>query len=104
MADAQRTLSEHASKVLLTSYGVEVAREVLAESPAEAVVAAREIGFPVALKLCGEGIAHKTERNLVCLDLGDAVSVEAAAESLLGRRRSEDVGLLVGQVTASRSD
>ena len=33
--------------------------------------AAAELGFPVALKLCGDGIAHKTERDLVRLGLAD---------------------------------
>ena len=69
---AGRTLSEHASKQLLAGCGVPVAREALAGDPEGAVRAASEIGFPVALKLCGEAIAHKTERDLVRLGLADA--------------------------------
>ena len=41
-------------------------------SPDEAVAAAEQVGYPVVVKLNGAGIAHKTERGLVRLDLADA--------------------------------
>jgi acetyltransferase len=94
------TLSEHASKQLLAGYGVALAREVLVDSAPAAARAAAEIGFPVAVKLCGAGVAHKTERDLVRLSLGDAASVQAAAEDLLARAVPADgaVGLLVAEM------
>ena len=70
MASA-RTLSEHASKALLAEYGVPIAAERLVSSADEARAAAAQIGFPVVVKLCGDAIAHKTERRLVRLGLGD---------------------------------
>ncbi|HVH19398.1 MAG TPA: acetate--CoA ligase family protein [Myxococcota bacterium] len=97
--DSARTLSEHASKRLLAGYGVPVARESLADTPAAAAAAARELGFPVVLKLCGDAIAHKTERSLVRLGLADAGAVEAAARELLALRRPDDgdTSLLVAE-------
>src|SRR5207253_855531 len=64
-ADGERTLSEHASKALLAGYGVPVAREALVADAEAAARAAAEIGFPVVVKLCGDAVAHKTERSLV---------------------------------------
>src|SRR2546422_7632767 len=64
-ADGERTLSEHASKALLAGYGVPVAREALVADAEAAACAAAEIGFPVVVKLCGDTVAHKTERSLV---------------------------------------
>jgi acetyl-CoA synthetase (ADP-forming) len=95
---ATRTLSEADSKSLLASYGVPVAPERLVATADEAVAAAVELGFPVVAKLCGDRIAHKTERGLVRLNLGSADAVGAAAADLLGRATSEDgeVGVLVG--------
>ena len=60
------------------------------ETADAAARAAAEIGFPVVLKLCGDAIAHKTERGLVRLSLGDEGSVRAAGEELLAlaRRRT----------------
>ncbi len=101
-----RTLSEHASKQLLAGYGVAVPRERLARDPAEAMAAAEAIGLPVALKLCGDGLAHKTERDLVRLALADAAAVGRAAEELLARRLpdEQDAALLVAEMVAGRRE
>ncbi len=66
------TLSESVSKQIVSAYGVRVPSERLASDPTSAVRAADEIGYPVVLKLTGDGIAHKTERNLVRLGVADA--------------------------------
>ena len=104
--DGERTLSEHASKALLAGYGVPLAREALAADPEAAAHAAAEIGFPVAVKLCGDAIVHKTERNLVRLGIADAAGVRAAARELLARRRPEDgdVALLVAEMVRGRRE
>jgi len=93
------TLSEHASKTLVAEYGVLLPQERLASHPESALAAAKEIGFPVVMKLCGDAIAHKTERNLVRLGLADEASVAAAAAELLEAARPEDgsVELLVAE-------
>ncbi len=103
---ASRTLSEYQSKQLLRRYGIPICRERLVDEPSAAAAAARELGFPVALKLCGSAIAHKTERDLVRLGLADAVAVEQAAELLWERRRPEDsaVGLLVAEMVVGRRE
>src|SRR5947207_2881771 len=105
-AAGERTLSEDASKALLAGYGVPVAREALAADAAAAALAAAEIGFPVALKLCGDAITHKTERNLVRLALADGGAVRAAAGELLALRRPEDgaVALLVAEMVRGRRE
>jgi acyl-CoA synthetase (NDP forming) len=90
MSSAGRTLSESASKHLLASYGVPLADEREVSDPVAAGRAAAEIGFPVVAKLCGDAIAHKTERGLVRLRLGDREAVEAAAADLLAAATPED--------------
>jgi acetyltransferase len=94
-----RSLSEHASKALLSRYDVPCARERLVATPEEAERAAEELGLPVVAKLCGDGIAHKSERDLVRLGLGSAAAVRDAARDLLARGRPEDgeVGVLVAE-------
>ena len=94
------TLSEHESKQLLAGYGLPLAAERLAADADAAVAAAEAIGLPVVLKLCGDAIAHKTERGLVRVGLSDADSVRAAATELLALARPEDgpVELLVAEM------
>jgi acetate---CoA ligase (ADP-forming) subunit beta len=78
-----RTLSEAESKRRLAAAGVPVLQECVVATADEAAEAAAELGFPVVAKLNGDAIAHKTERGLVRLGLGDAGAVRAAAQSLL---------------------
>jgi acetyltransferase len=91
------TLSEAASKQLLARVGVPVLDERTAADPSAASVTADAIGYPVVVKLCGEAIAHKTERGLVRLALRDAGAVREAAAELLAAARPADgaVELLV---------
>jgi len=91
------TLSEADSKRLLAPHGVVFPPEREVHSAEAAVAAARELGHPVVLKLGGAAIAHKTERGLVRLGLGDDAVVAGAATELLAAARPEDgaVHLLV---------
>jgi len=84
------TLSETESKAVLAPYGIPIAAEILSPDAAGAGAAAEDIGFPVVAKLCGDGIAHKTERGLVRLGLGDRAAVEAAASDLLAAATPDD--------------
>jgi acetate---CoA ligase (ADP-forming) subunit beta len=91
------TLSEAASKELLGAFGVPFPPERVVGSPDAAAAAADTLGYPVVIKLGGEGIAHKTERGLVRLGLGSAEQVRAAAGALLAAATPDDgdVHLLV---------
>ena len=91
------TLSEADSRTLVAEAGVIVSRWATADTADNAAVAAEEMGFPVVVKLCGEAIAHKTERGLVRLSLTSADDVRVAATDLLGAATESDgdVELLV---------
>lgn len=100
------TLSEYESKQLLSQAGVAVPTEHLVRDVNAAVRAADEIGYPAVLKLCGSGIAHKTERDLVRLDLIGEEFVRQAADDLLARRRpdEQDAALLVQPMMQGRRE
>ena len=57
---------------LLEAFGIPTARARLAAGVREAVRAAGEIGYPVALKAVGPTIVHKTELGGIRLGIGDA--------------------------------
>lgn len=102
MTGSTSTLSEPESKALLAAYGVPFAPESRVPDADSAVAAAVDLGHPVVVKLAGDGIAHKTERGLVRLGLGDDGAVHAASTELLGAARPEDgpVELLVAPMLA----
>jgi acetyltransferase len=100
------TLSEAASKALLANHAIPFPREAQAPDAAAALREAQAIGFPVVLKLNGDRIAHKTERDLVRLGLGDADAVQRAAEELLAKATPDDgpVDLLVAEMVSGRRE
>ncbi len=57
----RQPLSEHDSKQALALFGISTTSEALCGSAEEAVRAAERIGYPVALKVASQQIAHKTE-------------------------------------------
>ena len=99
---APRTLSEAESKALLARYGVPLADERVATDASDAAAAAASVGYPVAVKLNGASIAHKTERGLVRLGLPDEAAVRRAADELLAAATTADgeASLLVAPMVA----
>jgi acetate---CoA ligase (ADP-forming) len=78
-----RWLDPSEVRSLLESYGLPIALQRTAASPRKAARAAREIGFPVAVKSAQPGV-HKTERGAVVLGLRTQREVEAAASAIGG--------------------
>jgi acyl-CoA synthetase (NDP forming) len=103
---APRTLSEADSKSLLARYGVPFADERVAADRSEAAAAAEAVGYPVAVKLNGRSIAHKTERGFVRLNLSDGMAVRRAADELLAGATPADgdVSLLVAPMVAGNRE
>jgi acetyltransferase len=81
--DTGRTmLNEFEAKQLLGYYGIPVVETRVAESDAQAVAHASEIGYPVVLKLLSNTIAHKTDVDGVHLRLQTAESVRRAYRAI----------------------
>ena len=83
LAEGRSTLNEHESKQLLSSFGIPVTNEVIAQDAAEAASSAATIGFPVVLKASGASLSHKTEVGGVALNIGTEAEVRKEGERLL---------------------
>jgi acyl-CoA synthetase (NDP forming) len=97
----RRLLDEWQSKRLLAEHGLVLPAGRLA-TPAEAVAAARAIGFPVVAKIARPAIAHKTEAGAVALDLRDEAAVAAAVSRMAERAAGAVPGLVVEQLLIER--
>jgi len=91
------TTSESESRRIVENVGIPVSRWRIASTPDEALSAAREIGFPSALKLNGSSIAHKTEQGFVKLNLKTEPDFLNAAKELL-ENEIDDSNLLVTEM------
>jgi acetyltransferase len=76
--DGRCVLDEAASKALLSRAGLRMPREQIARDAESAAKAAREIGFPVVLKLVSDDVQHKSDVGGVMLDLENEAAVTAA--------------------------
>lgn len=74
--------NEAQAKDVAQAAGVPMPREIVAATPADAVRAAGQVGFPVAVKVVSADILHKTEVGGVSLGLADAAAVESAVRSM----------------------
>lgn len=77
-AEGRTILTEFESKEVLAAYGIPTVLTRIAATEDEAVAAAREIGYPVVLKLYSETITHKTDVGGVQLNLRDEAAVRRA--------------------------
>ena len=101
----RRTINEHDAKRLLAAYGIPVTREQRVSTAAEAVAAARTLGYPVVLKALSDDIAHKTELGLVAVNLKDEAELaraHAQLSELLAKMdsRPADAAFLVQEFVA----
>jgi acetyltransferase len=84
-------LNEFESKQVLSAYGIPSVETRIARNADEAVRCAKEIGYPVVLKIFSETITHKTDVGGVKLNLGDEAAVRAAFKAI-GSSVAEKVG------------
>jgi acetate---CoA ligase (ADP-forming) len=80
---SRRTQNEADAKRLLAQAGIPVAPERTATSRAQAIDAASELSFPVAMKILSPDIQHKSEVGGVALGLQSANAVAAAYDRML---------------------
>ena len=79
---ARTILSEIEAKQILAAYGIPTVATRIATAEAEATRLAKDIGYPVALKLHSETITHKTDVGGVKLNLQDAAAVRRAYRAI----------------------
>ncbi|MGQ9749668.1 acetate--CoA ligase family protein [Desulfosoma sp.] len=75
---SQRRLLEHQAKRVLELAGIRTARTALASNEDEAAAAAREIGYPVVLKIASLDILHKSDVGGVVLGISNEETLRSA--------------------------
>ena len=89
LAEGRDMLDESEAKAVLEAYDIPtVPTLAVALSPEAALAAARECGYPVALKIRSPDLSHKTDVGGVRLHLRDADELREAVAQMLARVRS----------------
>jgi len=87
---------------VIAAAGVPVSREALTNTKDEALAAAAELGYPVVLKGCADTLLHKTEKNMVFLNLASPDDVGDAYDRITGAGEPLDGVLVQEQVRGGR--
>jgi acyl-CoA synthetase (NDP forming) len=101
--ESLRTMTPAESMAFLTGNGFPVTPARPAGSEQEAVAAARDIGFPVAVKMNSPDVTHKTDVGGVVLDVHDEEGVRKAYRLIAeaaGGIGARDGGVLVAAMAA----
>jgi acyl-CoA synthetase (NDP forming) len=83
LAGKHGTLDEVDARRLLAFYGIAAPREALVSDEDAATRAAREIGYPVAVKLVSPDLPHKTDAGAVMLGIRDERALREACTGML---------------------
>ncbi len=80
---ARPTVHEADAKRLFSAHDLTVTREILAGSCDHALRAAVDIGWPVAVKVVSDHIAHKSDLGLVALSIDSEAALREAYDRLM---------------------
>ncbi|MFP3952109.1 MAG: acetate--CoA ligase alpha subunit [Candidatus Bathyarchaeia archaeon] len=86
--DNRVVLLDYETADVMDAYGIPISKRKLAKTPEEAVDQAREIGYPVVLKISSPDILHKTDVGGIELDLKSDEEVKATFNNILTRVQS----------------
>jgi len=87
LATGRRSLGERDTREIISAYGFEVPKSILATTAAEAVTAAESLGFPIVMKIASPDILHKSDIGGVKVGLENPQDVESTFLDMKGRAR-----------------
>jgi succinyl-CoA synthetase beta subunit len=100
----RKTLSEYEAKQVLAAYKIPVTQEILVERKKDLAAATETIGYPMVLKGCAAEIAHKTEKNLVRVDVRSSAEARKAYDEIMAGMDGAKGGVLVQQMVSGRRE
>lgn len=101
----QSALSEYEAKQVLAAYDIPTSREILVKNRQEIDSAVSQIGFPLVMKGCSDQLAHKTEKNLIRVDLRTHDEAVRAFEEIHGQMESRvGEGVLVQEMVSGKRE
>jgi acetyl-CoA synthetase (ADP-forming) len=104
LGEGRHVLSEYESKLLLAQYGIPVTRETVVDDETNLISAARDIGYPLVLKGCSSEISHKTETNVIRLDIRTDEEATTAFRQIKANMNGRPGGVLVQEMVRGQRE
>ena len=97
-------LSEYESKQFLSAYQIPVTREFLVTAESDLIRATNEIGYPVVIKGCAGDLIHKTEQNLVRVDIRNDHEAKIAFKEIMAVLNGAGGAVLVQELVKGQRE
>ena len=104
LQQGRKALSEYESKQILAAYDIPVTREILVAARDALTQALHRIGFPLVMKGCSAEIAHKTEKNLVRIDIRSEAEAHSAFDDIMAGMNGSGGAVLVQEMVGGRRE
>jgi acetyl-CoA synthetase (ADP-forming) len=104
LKEGRTVLSEYESKLLLKSYQIPVTIEKLVNSIEDLIKAASEIGYPLVIKGCSADITHKTEKDMIRVDIRNENEALRAFNQITAAMDGSDTAILVQQMLKGKRE
>jgi len=108
-AEGRNFLFEHEAKNLCSKYELPVTRFAVSKTEDEAIEAAKELGFPVVLKIVSPQVLHKSDAGGVLIDIKDEEGVREGYNRILENVKAkvpeaQITGILVQEMAPSSTE
>jgi acyl-CoA synthetase (NDP forming) len=86
--DGRDSLTEIEAKQVFAAYGLPVTQTLLAKSEDEAVALAKQVGFPIVMKIVSPDILHKSDAGGVKVNIQDEQGVRETYHTILAKSKA----------------
>jgi len=100
--EGRHILTTRESRALLRAFRIPTTPIVLAKDPNEVMLAAENLGFPVALKISSVDLSHKTDVGGVRLNVRSAQSAHQQAQEMFDAIRAQNPDANIEGITVER--
>ena len=104
LQEGRTTLSEYESKLILSHYHIPVTRETLCKDMEGLRKAAMDFGYPLVLKGNSPEVTHKTEKDLIRLDIRNEQEAETAFQEIMDRMNDKTGTVLLQEMLKGKRE
>lgn len=104
LQEGRTTLSEYESKLVLSHYHIPITRERLCKDLDGLRKTALEFGYPLVLKGNSPEVTHKTEKDLIRLDIRNEQEAETAFQEIMDHMTDKTGTVLVQEMLKGKRE
>jgi len=102
--EGRTALTEYESKQVLAFYNIPVTNEIIVDSMEDLAKAIETINYPLVLKGCSSEITHKTEKDLIRIDIRDEKEAVNSFQEIAANMNGDTKTILVQEMIKGKRE